>query len=115
MKLELLARVASYSACLVAIAGCHPTGTWPPDVTCQPGDKPPLVKAIEAGNRSQVAQLLRNGANPNEGQPPFGPPPLYIAIQKGDPEIILILKEHGAKTASDLSERWSTKDGSTPP
>jgi hypothetical protein len=64
------------------------------------------VIAIEAGSRSQVVQLLKNGANPNEGQPPFGPPPLDIAIEKGDPEIISTLRQYGAKTLDEPLEKW---------
>lgn len=86
----------------VLLAGC---AGWPRG-TCQPGIKPPLVKAIEAGDRTRVAQLLQDGANPNIGQPPFGPPPLDIAIEKGDPAIISILKTHGAKTRAEFREQY---------
>lgn len=109
-------QVAAFFIFLLLAAGCGTVNRdWNQsplafETTCQPGAKPPLIKAIEAGNRSRVEKLLKHGANPNVGQPSFGPRPLDVALKLNNPEIISLLKEYGAKTGSEVRDDMKIKN-----
>lgn len=66
-------------------------------------NEPPLVRAVMAGNLTQVCELIASGANPNEANKAnrnsdnfLGEPPLVHAIRRGKVEIAEALLKAGA-------------------
>ena len=66
-------------------------GAQVPDFT----PETPLIGALLYNDRSTARQLLEAGADPNEGRF-FGMPPVLLAIQRQDLELVRLLKAKGA-------------------
>ncbi|KAI1871164.1 hypothetical protein JX265_001118 [Neoarthrinium moseri] len=60
----------------------------------------PLIQAVQIGNVDAVALLLQHGANVSQSGRTL---PLDVAIAMGKPEIIELLKAHGAASASNTA------------
>jgi len=91
-----------------------------------PVGQTPLVIAINNGDSSMLRLLLKHGAQPNylevgtascnrllaqasSGDTRFYNLPLDIARKKGKQNIVSILTQHGAKSASDCFEQENTE------
>ena len=78
--------------------------TFPPR-TCPPGPPPPLVKAVLANDLRKVQRLLEQGADPDRGRAPFGhPSPLDAALEKGNQEMIHVLRSSGAVSRVEIRQ-----------
>jgi ankyrin repeat protein len=71
----------------------------------------PLVQAVQKGNVDAVALLIQHGANANQPRQTL---PLDVAIAMGKPEIIELLKAHGAVSANN-THSLSVCTGTSPP
>lgn len=67
-----------------------------------------LIEATWAGDRNQVAELLRFGADVNHRDPASGLTPLMIASGKADPEMVRILLDAGADVLTADSKAGAT-------
>ncbi len=91
-----------------------------------PVGETPLVIAINKGDNSMVRLLLKHGAQPNyldigtascnrllaqasAGETRFYNLPLDIARKKGKQNIVRLLTQYGAKSASDCFEKENTE------
>lgn len=63
----------------------------------------PLLEAAYRGDAAQAAELLRNGADPDEAND-FGATPLGEAARRGDTEVIRLLLKAGADPESANAE-----------
>ena len=61
---------------------------------------PPLIYAVQLGNKDMVALLIKHGADPNQKPEKSAiagdDTPLIAAIEKSDPEIVTMLLQAGA-------------------
>ena len=57
---------------------------------------PPLMRAAEAGNLSDVQRLLKDGANVNEDFGTIGITALMLAAARGHLEVVKVLLKAGA-------------------
>ncbi len=59
--------------------------------------RPLLLRAIDVGNQPMVEWLIAAGADVNHGQGPTGRTPLESALDRGQVEMVAILRSHNAR------------------